>query len=347
MARPSSSRWRRGPGFKIVGAIDIDPAKVGRDLGDVVGLSKRLGAKVSADAAKALKSAKPDVVVLCTSSSIKTVLPQIETILKAKVPIVSTTEELSYPGYTHIRQARLIHAMAKKAKVAVLGTGVNPGFAMDALPIALTAVCERVDRIVVHRVQDARIRRLPFQQKIGAGLTTEQFQKKVDDGSVRHVGLTESIAMIADAMGWTLDRITDEIQPKLATVTISSEYLAVDPGYVAGIIQDGVGYRKNEPVIKLHMEAYLGSPETYDSVDIEGSPQPVDEDRRRHPRRRRHGVDRRSTRFRRCCRRRPGCTRCAICRCRPFSPGAKVRLSRTLATVPSCPASAASNVAST
>ena len=260
------------PGFKIVGAIDIDSAKVGRDIGDVVGLTKRLGAKVSADAGKALKAAKPDVVILCTGSSIKEVLPQIETILKAKIPIVSTTEELSYPGYTHIRQARLVHAMAKKAKVAVLGTGVNPGFAMDALPIALTAVCERVDRIVVHRVQDARIRRLPFQQKIGAGLTTEQFQKKKDDGSVRHVGLTESIAMIADAMGWTLDRITDDVQPKLATVTISSEYLAVDPGYVAGIIQDGIGYRKNEPVIKLHMEAYLGSPETYDSVDIEGSP---------------------------------------------------------------------------
>ena len=260
------------PGFKIVGAIDIDSAKVGRDLGDVVGLTKRLGAKVSADAAKALKAAKPDVVILCTTSSIKEVMPQIEAILKAKIPIVSTTEELSYPGYTHIRQARLVHAMAKKAKVAVLATGVNPGFAMDALPIALTAVCERVDRIVVHRVQDARIRRLPFQQKIGAGLTTEQFQKKADNGSVRHVGLTESIAMIADAMGWTLDRITDEIQPKLATVTISSEYLAVDPGYVAGIIQDGIGYRKNEPVIKLHMEAYLGSPETYDSVDIEGSP---------------------------------------------------------------------------
>jgi hypothetical protein len=260
------------PGFKIVGAVDIDPAKVGRDVGDVVGLSKRIGAKVSADAAKTLKAAKPDVVMLCTSSSIKAVLPQIETILKAKVPIVSTTEELSYPGYTHIRQARLIHGMARKAKVAVLGTGVNPGFAMDALPIALSAVCERVDRVVVQRVQDARIRRLPFQQKIGAGLTTEQFQKKVNDGSVRHVGLTESIAMIADAMGWTLDRITDEIHPKLATVTISSEYLAVDPGYVAGIIQDGVGYRKGEPVIKLHMEAYLGAPETFDSIDIEGSP---------------------------------------------------------------------------
>ena len=260
------------PGFKIVGAIDIDPAKVGRDLGDVVGLSKRLGVKISGDALKALKAAKPDVVVLCTSSSIKNVMPQIETILKSKTAIVSTTEELSYPGYTHIRQARQIHEMAKKAKVGVLGTGVNPGFAMDALPIALTAVCERVDRVIVNRVQDARIRRLPFQQKIGAGLTTEQFQKKVDDGSVRHVGLTESIAMIADALGWTLDRISDDIHPKLASVTISSEYLAVDPGYVCGIVQDGVGYRSGKPVITLHMEAYLGAPESYDSVEITGSP---------------------------------------------------------------------------
>jgi len=259
-------------GFKIVGGIDIDPSKIGRDLGDVVGLSKRLGVKVSGDAVKALKSAKPDVVMLCTSSSIKRVMPQIETILKSRTAIVSTTEELSYPFHTNVRYAKQVDSWAKKAKVGVLGTGVNPGFAMDALPIALTGVCERVDRVTVNRIQDARIRRLPFQQKIGAGLTTEQFQKKVDDGSVRHVGLTESIAMIADALGWSLSKITDEIQPKLATVTISSEFLAVDPGYVCGIIQDGIGYRKGEPVIRLHMEAFLGSPETYDSVEIEGSP---------------------------------------------------------------------------
>ena len=259
-------------GFKIVGAVDIDPAKAGRDLGQVAGVGRALRVKVSNDAKKTIKAAKPDVVVLCTLSSLKNVLPQMEEILTLRVPIVSTTEELAYPTSGNMKYARAIHEIAKKAKVAVLGTGVNPGFTMDALPIALTAVCERVERISVNRVQDARIRRLPFQQKIGAGLTTEQFQKKVDDGSVRHVGLTESIAMIADSLGWTLDRITDDIQPKLATVTISSEFLAVDPGYVCGIIQDGVGFRKGEPVIKLHMEAYLGSPETYDAVEIEGSP---------------------------------------------------------------------------
>jgi len=260
------------PAFKIVGAVDVDPAKVGRDLGDVAGLSKRLNIRVQGDAAKALKAAKPDVVIHCTGSSIKKVMPQLEMILKAKAAVVSTTEELSYPEYTHIKQAKQIHAWARKAKVAVLGTGVNPGFAMDALPIMLTAVCERVDRVSVNRIQDARMRRLPFQQKIGAGLTTEQFQKKVEDGSVRHVGFTESIAMIADALGWTLDRISDEVQARLATVTVASEFLAVDPGYVCGIVQDGVGYRKGQPAIRLHMEAYLGAPDSYDAVEIEGSP---------------------------------------------------------------------------
>jgi hypothetical protein len=259
-------------GFKIVGAVDIDPAKAGRDLADIAGVGRKLGIKISSDARKAIKASRPDVVVLCTLSSLKRVLPQMEEILKLKVPIVSTTEELAYPTGANIRYARTLNEMAKKAKVAVLGTGVNPGFTMDALPIILTGVCERVDSIRVDRIQDARVRRLPFQQKIGAGLTREQFQRKVDDASVRHVGLAESVSMIADAMGWKLDKITDEIQPKMATSTVASEFLAVDAGYVCGLVQDGIGYRNGTPVITLHMEAYLGAPESYDQVDITGSP---------------------------------------------------------------------------
>jgi 4-hydroxy-tetrahydrodipicolinate reductase len=259
-------------GFRIVGAADIDPAKAGRDLGEVAGVGRALRVKVSADVRKAIKAARPDVVVLCTSSSLKKVLPQMAEILKLKVPIVSTTEELAYPTKGNMKHARAIHQLAKKSKVAVLGTGVNPGFVMDALPIALTGVCERVDAIRIDRVQDARIRRLPFQQKIGAGLTREQFQRKVDDGSVRHVGLAESVSMIADALGWKLDRITDEIQPKIATETVASEFLAVDAGFVCGIVQDGIGYRNGMPAITLHMEAYLGAPESFDAVAITGSP---------------------------------------------------------------------------
>ena len=220
-------------GFRVVGGVDVDPAKIGRDVGDIAGVGRQLRIKVSDDPRKAIKASKPDVVVLCTQSSLKKVMPQMEAILKHRIPVVSTTEELAYPCGANLRYARSLHQLAKKAKVAVLGTGVNPGFTMDALPITLTGVCERVDTIRVDRIQDARVRRLPFQQKIGAGLTREQFMRKVEDGSVRHVGLAESVSMIADAMGWKLEKITDDIQPKIAVETVASEYLAVDPGTCA------------------------------------------------------------------------------------------------------------------
>jgi 2,4-diaminopentanoate dehydrogenase len=259
-------------GFRIVAAVDVDPVKSGRDLGDVAEVGRRLKVTVSDDLRRTIRTARPDAVVLCTSSSMRGVLPQLEGLLALRVPVVSTTEELSYPTRRNMRYARAVHQMAKKARVAVLATGVNPGFLMDALPIMLTGVCERVEAIRVDRVQDARVRRLPFQQKIGAGLSREQFQQKVDDGSVRHVGLAESVSMIADAMGWRLTRITDEIQPRLATETVASDRLAVAPGYVCGIVQDGIGYQDERPVITLHMEAYLGAPESYDAVEIMGSP---------------------------------------------------------------------------
>ena len=258
--------------FKVVAAVDVDAAKLGKDLGELIGLGRKTGLRVVGGLAAGIRKARPQVAVLCTSSSLRMVWPQIEALLERRVPIVSTTEELVYPWLSNRRLARRIDAAAKKAKVAVVGTGVNPGFAMDTLPITLTGICERVDSVRVERLQDARIRRLPFQKKIGCGLREAEFAEQVKAGAVRHVGLTESVAMIADALGWKLERITDEIQPKRAAAHVESQYLKVEPGSVCGIVQDGCGYRDGKPVVSLHMEAYLGSPETYDDVTIEGSP---------------------------------------------------------------------------
>ena len=259
-------------GFQIVGAVDIDPAKAGKDAGEVVDLGRKLRVTVTDSITRTLKATRPDVAVLCTSSSLKAVVPQFLDVLKQRVPIVTTTEEAAYVAPKNRRIAKELDEAARRAKVAIVGTGVNPGFLMDALPIALSAVCERVDRVLVNRIQDARIRRLPFQQKIGAGLTTGQFAHGVETGVLRHVGFTESIHMIAGALGWKLERVTDDIEPKIAEETVASDLLAVDPGYVCGIVQDGVGYVNGEPLIKLHLEAYLGAPDSYDSVVIEGSP---------------------------------------------------------------------------
>jgi 4-hydroxy-tetrahydrodipicolinate reductase len=259
-------------GFRIVGAVDVDPDKIGKDAGEVVGLGRKLRVTVTSSIGKTIRAVKPDVAVLCTSSSLRAVMPQFEEVLESRVPIVTTTEEAAYPAPANRRLAKRIDELARAAKVAVLGTGVNPGFAMDALAITLTGVCERVDRIEICRVQDARIRRLPFQQKIGAGLTPAQFQARVEDGSVRHVGFTESIQMIADAVGWKLERIVDDVQPKLAHEAVASEFIAVSPGQVCGVLQSGTGYVGGKALIALRLEAYLGAPHPYDSVLIEGLP---------------------------------------------------------------------------
>ncbi|MFQ5762273.1 MAG: dihydrodipicolinate reductase, partial [Candidatus Bathyarchaeia archaeon] len=138
-------------GVNIVGAIDIDRNRVGKDLGDVIGANRKLGVKVSDDAAKTLKKTKPDVVVHCTSSYLKVILPQLRQIMAAGADVVSTAEELMYPFYTNPTIARQIDRLAKKNKVTVLGTGINPGFVMDTLAVAMTAVTQRVEAIEATR----------------------------------------------------------------------------------------------------------------------------------------------------------------------------------------------------
>jgi len=260
------------PGFELVAAVDIDPEKVGKDVGEVCDMEESVGLVVEKNLAAVLGRGEADVVAHCTSSSLESIVPQLEAILDAGLPVVSTTEELSYAWYPQKELAEQIDAMAREAGLAVVGTGVNPGYAMDTLPTVLTGACERVDSITVDRVQDASIRRLPFQQKIGAGLEPDDFREKAEKLEIRHVGLTESVAMIAASLGWEMERITDVIEPKITAEAVSSQYMTVNPGQVAGLIQDAVGYRDGEPLIKLHMEAYLGSPESYDAVRIEGSP---------------------------------------------------------------------------
>lgn len=169
-------------GMTIVGAVDADASHTGRDLGDVCGLRRKLGVVVLEDVTKAIRTAKPDIVVLCTDPVLKKALPLIEQVLKLKVPIVATTEELVYPVKHHRAMAKKIDALARRARVAVLATGVHPGFAMDALPIVLTALSAKVESIEVTHVEPAPRREAP-------------------------AGLAESVTMLADAMNWKLDRI--------------------------------------------------------------------------------------------------------------------------------------------
>jgi hypothetical protein len=258
-------------GTKIVGAIDIDKNKVGRDLGELA-VGKNLGIKVTDDADGLLRRTKPDVVLHSTGSHLRDVKPQLFEVMDAGADLISTCEELAYPFLKHPDISKELDARARKKGVTLLGTGVNPGFVMDTLVITTTGVCQDVRKVSSFRIQDASVRRLPFQKKIGAGLTLAEFRTKVAEGTIRHVGFAESIAMIASALGWKLDRIEERVEPKIAEKSVASEHIKVEAGQAAGVDQTAWGIRNEEKLITLNLQAYLGCPEPRESIVVEGRP---------------------------------------------------------------------------
>src|SRR5436305_10077872 len=194
---------------EIIGAIDLDPAKAARDLGEVVGAPDApWGVNVFADAKDALEL-NPDVVIHSTSSSLPKVIDQLMACLEAQSCVVSTCEELSYPFRTYPDLAAKLDAAAKEWGVALVGTGVNPGFVMDKLVVTLAAVAQRIEHAKALRIVDASKRRLPLQKKIGAGMTVDEFRAQVKAGVIKHVGLPESVAMVADNVGLSVEMNTE------------------------------------------------------------------------------------------------------------------------------------------
>jgi hypothetical protein len=261
-------------GVEIAGAVDVAKGKVGKDLGEVLGIEKKLGIKISPNADKLLSKVKTDIAIHTTSSYLKDTYPQIVSLIKHGVKVVSTCEELSYPYHTEPKLAKKLDALAKKHKTTVLGTGINPGFLMDTLVIMLTAPCQKIEKIEAKRVMNAATRRLPFQKKIGAGLTAEEFREKMESKQITgHVGLEQSIAMIADALAWKLDKIVAEtVEPVISKKAVESSDIKVKMGQAAGLRQKAKGIIKNEEAITLDFQAYIGAEEEYDAITIKGVP---------------------------------------------------------------------------
>jgi 2,4-diaminopentanoate dehydrogenase len=263
------------PGLKLVAATDTADEKAGRDLGVVLGLPRKLRVKVEADAARAARKGRPQVAIVSTVSGLREVKPLILELVKRGVNVISTCEELAFSTPAHQGSFREIDLAARKKHVSVLGAGVNPGFTMDLLPLMLTAPCVDVKRISATRVVDLATRRLSLKRKVGAGLNQQQFRRALAEGVVRHVGLLESAHMMAAAMGWSLDRIEETIEPAIAPRDLDTEHLRVPAGAVSGIKQHARGYRKSELILSLDLQMYVGAESPRDHILIDGTP-PID-----------------------------------------------------------------------
>lgn len=259
-------------GLELVGAVDIDPAMAGRDIGDVIGLGRPLGVAVAPTLAAALDGTTADAAIHMTTSYFDSLGQQIEQLLAAGLDVVSTAEELSFPWLSHAEDAERIDRLARQAGKTVLGTGVNPGYLMDCLPLGLTGICQRVDRIEITRVIDASQRRGPFQAKIGSGLSVDEFNERMSAGRMGHVGLPESMGMIFDTLGRELVRYESSVEPVVAEVRATTRHFDVAPGQVKGLKQVARGYDPNGEFVTLVFIAALAAEGDGDTIRITGRP---------------------------------------------------------------------------
>jgi 4-hydroxy-tetrahydrodipicolinate reductase len=260
----------------LVGAIDVDPQKVGRDVAALLADRDAATGVTVADAPEAvLAETAPDVVLHTTTSALPDVMPQLRACLAAGAHVVSSTEELSYPYAQFPERATALDRAARAAGGVLVGTGVNPGYAMDTFPLSVTGVCTSVDVIRVVRVVDAAERRGPLQQKVGAGLSPEAFAQQAEAGALGHVGLPESLRMLAEGLGWTLDAVEDTIDPVRAEAAITTDHVSVPAGAVAGLHQRATGSIDGTTVLTLELTMALGADEPRDRVVVDGRP-PMD-----------------------------------------------------------------------
>ncbi|MCB9094498.1 MAG: hypothetical protein H6621_05450 [Halobacteriovoraceae bacterium] len=257
--------------LEIIGALDIYPELEGRDLGEVCGVNDK-NVFVKSKASE-LPLAEAQVAVITTTSSFRNLVGHIRPFIENGISIVTTCEEASYPWVSFPDISKDLNYMLVSNNCSMLSTGVNPGFLMDYLPNVMSGISESVESVEVHRFQNALKRRLPFQMKIGSGLTEEDFQAKVKAGEIKHMGLKESAWIIAKGMKLKVSRIDELIQPILATQELKTENFNIEKAMVVGIDQTAIGLDSNGMIgVKLHFRASLVEPDDIDRIMISGKP---------------------------------------------------------------------------
>lgn len=261
--------------LELRGIFDINPELIDKKISEFLDNGKENDLMIRDNLDTFLLKEKVDATIVATSSSLEKIIPTIKRAVKSGSNVISICEELSFPFHYHPKLSKKIDELAKTNNVTVVGTGINPGYLMDLLPIVLTAPCQSVESIKVTRMMNSAKRRVPFQKKIGTGLSKDEFHEKIRKKEITgHVGLTQSIQMIVAALGKEYDEII-ELPPEAIEVEneLTTCYGEIVPkGYVCGLRSKAFAKKDGIEFLTLDFIAYAGDHEEFDSVIIEGIP---------------------------------------------------------------------------
>jgi 4-hydroxy-tetrahydrodipicolinate reductase len=222
-----------------------------------------------------LAHGRPQLIFHTSVSKFRDAFVQLEPIVRRGISVVSSCEELLFPALCEPELAAKLDRVCKKAGARVVGTGVNPGFVMDLLPVFLTGVSREVRAIHVQRVVNASTRRVPLQKKIGSGLSPVEFRRRFKQGKAGHAGLKESLALLAHCLGWTAKNIVETGDAVVSDHRIRTQFLEVKKGQTCGLHQYAQATVNGKVRLTLDLKMYLDAPNPHDAVQVEGDP-PLD-----------------------------------------------------------------------
>ncbi len=266
-------------GVEIIGICDRNPQIVGKSLNSALGIQDagQSACVIKDNIDDIIKPGCCDVVLVTTDSHLKKAYSKLEYCLNQGLNVICTAEELAYPMAQSPELAEELNKIARKNKVTLLGTGINPGFVMDYLVLALTGTCENVQSIKVSRVNDLS----PFGKTVmdeqGVGISLNEYHERVAAGNLAgHVGFAESVRMIADGLGIEMDSFRQSMDPIVSNTVRETEYTLVEPGKLAGVKMSGVGFYKGEVFVELdhpqQVKPQIENVDTGDSIIIQGTP---------------------------------------------------------------------------
>ncbi len=265
------------PGLVLVGAYGRRAERAGLDLGRAIALGRDLGLPISTNLTTVIGQSRPHLAIQATCSKLSEAMEEITTLVRHRIHVISIAEEMANPTCTSPVLAEELCRLAIAHGVAILGTGINPGFVLDVLVITLTGVCADIQSITAKRVNDLSPYGPSVLRSQGVGLTPEAFQAGLKDGTVvGHVGFPQSIRMIAEALGWEMEHIDETREPIVSQVRRETPFVTVEPGQVAGCLHTAVAYQRGKPVITLihpqQIHPQLEGVETGDTIEILGTP---------------------------------------------------------------------------
>ena len=253
----------------IFGVVDIDPDKIGKDIGSLIN-EKETNKCVVSHIKEVRTDADHPVALHATGSNAQQVWPQIKELLDHGFSVVSTCEELSFPWHRYPVLSQEIDDYAKEKGLSVIGTGINPGYIMDTMAISFSTVLTTVNKIRVNRKVDVSKRRLPLQKKVGIGMTKEEFEFLAEQNKIGHVGLEESVRLIAYGLNWKLSSVLNTIEPTIASENITVPLTTLKPGDVKGLHQISTGKTTDGKEIHLDLTMSAGIKQE-DEIVIEGT----------------------------------------------------------------------------